>query len=179
MSLLNKYLPDRQFAERHSIKVGGNLETVLEAACRFQPTDDPLIGRMIQLRELPNKLLGKPSDAKAFGIDTFTLLERSNAEVAFGLVGRFWRLDFGLEEIPDAVAFTEFARQGVAKLVMTYEVSALSEDQTYLTTQTCIFCPDRASRRKIRLYWFAIRAVSGLIRRRTLRLIKVQVENVH
>ncbi|WP_223920280.1 hypothetical protein [Aeromonas caviae] len=45
-----------------------------------------------------------------------------------------------------------------------------------MTTQTRVFCPDLACRLKFAPYWYLIRPVSGLIRRRILGAIKAESE---
>jgi hypothetical protein len=178
MSLLMKYLPEHHFAERHSIDIEGDAESVLAVACRFKLTDDPQIGWFVRLRELPARWSGRTTAAAPFGMETFTLLERTQAEVAYGLIGRFWRPDLGLEEVADCDAFMANGRPGMAKLVMVFEAASLRADVTRLTTQTRIFCPDGAARRKMGLYWLVIRPVSGLMRRRMLGLIKARAETL-
>lgn len=175
-SLSDGYLPDHHFAERHSITIRSNAAAIQDAIAHLDPADDALIGRLIRFRELPSRVFGRTVSEAPFGIDTFTLLARTENEVAYGLVGRFWTADFGLEAIPDGAAFQAFHRAGTAKLVMNFETEALADGRTQLTTRTRIYCPDRASRLKMIPYWMLIRPVSGLIRRRTLGLVKAKVE---
>ncbi len=175
-SLSSRYLPVHHFAERHAITIRANAAAIQNAVAGLDPADDVLIGRLIQLREIPGRLFGRTGSEAPFGIHTFTLLARTDNEVAYGLVGRFWTADFGLEAIPDGAAFQAFDRNDAAKLVMNFETQALGEGRTLLTTRTRIYCADRASRIKLLSYWMLIRPVSGLIRRRILRLVKTKVE---
>lgn len=100
----------------------------------------------------------------------------SHAWIAHSLVGRFWRLDFGLEPVIDGQAFLAFDEPGVAKLVMAFDAQPLPSGDTMLATTTRIYCADKATRLRMLPYWTAIRPVSGLIRRRTLRLVKRAAE---
>lgn len=177
VSLSLKYLPTHHFVERHELTIAANPDVILDAAARIEPGDDRLIGGFLSLRQLPHRLLGKQAGAiAAFGRKTFTLLERNSRGIAYGLVGRFWRLDFGLEPVNDGQAFLAFNEPGVAKLVMAFDAQPLSFGDTMLVTTTRIYCPDRATRLRMLPYWTAIRPVSGLIRRRTLRLVKRAAE---
>ena len=56
----------------------------------------------------------------------------SHAWIAHSLVGRFWRLDFGLEPVIDGQAFLAFDEPGVAKLVMAFDAQPLPSGDTML-----------------------------------------------
>lgn len=177
MPLLLKYLPTFHFEERHSIMVSGEPATVLDTVEDLEPGDDRLIRFLIAVRQLPDKIAGRrPDGGEAFGLKDFTFLERSDGQLAYGLVGRFWRLDFGLERIADGLEFQVFSRPGVAKLLMSFEAELIGEGQTKLSTRTRIFCPDRSTRLPMTAYWAAIRPASGFIRRRMLCAVKAQAE---
>lgn len=176
MRLTLHYLPEAQFAETHSIPIDAAPSVILDTVERVDANDDPFIARLIGLREMPKRLLGRPEAAPPFGLHSFTRLERSERGIAYGLIGRFWRLDFGLREISDAAVFRDFAEPGTPKLVLCFETESLPDGRVRLVTQTRLFCPDRASRLKMRPYWLAIRLASGFIRMRMLRLVKVRAE---
>jgi hypothetical protein len=109
---------------------------------------------------------------EAFGLHDFIPLDRGGDRAA-GLVGRFWRLDFGLMPLPDATAF---ARPGTPKLVIGF----LAEPQgelTRLVTETRADCPDRMSLLVFTPYWLVFRLPSGPMRRRFLARVKRTVES--
>lgn len=141
---------------------------------------DPLVQRFLQIREAPARLalrLGLRNaleDRPRFGLHEFTLLGRNaDRELAYGLIGRFWRSDFGLRPCADGDAFRRFAEPGTARLVLHFSCEqAEKEGFTLLRTETRVHCPDRRSRLLFTPYWLAIRPVSGLIRRRLLRDIQ-------
>jgi hypothetical protein len=179
MSLLDRYLPVYQFAERHSILVDGSAGAVLDAVQAFD--SDRVSRRMTVLRELPGRGLAKlgftgTSRPIALGKRDFIPLDRDgDREMAAGLVGRFWRLDYGLVPLPDAAAFTAFAAPGTAKLVIGFFVEPQG-DRTRLVTETRVYCPDRTSLLLFTPYWLVIRPASGLIRRRFLQAVKRTIE---
>lgn len=107
----------------------------------------------------------------------FNLLAREDDQVAYGLIGRFWRSDFGLQPCPDGEAFRSFTQPGIARLLLTFRCET-TVDTTRLLTETRVHCPDLASRLAFTPYWLAIRPVSGLIRRRMLNSIRARVESV-
>lgn len=176
--LLDAYLPRYSYRELHSCDMAAAPRTIIEAAAAYQPDSDPLYRRMIALREMPMRLgmqsAGTKSNRPApFGFQNFTLLERrDDVGLAYGLIGRFWRTNFGLVSVPDADAYLHFSEPGVAKLALGFSVSEGPGGSRRLTTETRVFCPDLSSRLKFAPYWYLIRPVSGLIRHRTLSAIK-------
>jgi hypothetical protein len=182
MPLIDDYLPDHHFAETHSLVVDAPPGALLDLVMAQDAEGDPLIRRLIALRELPSRLagaLGRPSMLKArpsFGLHEFTPLGRDgDREIAFGLVGQFWRTDYGLRRIASAEDYAAFCEPGVAKLAMNFSTEPAGQG-TRLITHTRIFCPDAATRRRLLPYWLLIRPASGLIRRRILRRIKRAAE---
>jgi hypothetical protein len=182
MSLLDKYLPVYQFSERHSIVVDGAAGAVLDAVQAYDPAADPVSRRLTVLRELPGRLMTKlgfagTSRPAIFGMDTFIPLDRDgDRAMVAGLVGRFWRLDYGLVPLQDAAAFLAFAEPGTAKLVIGFLAEPQGE-KTRLVTETRVHCPDRRSLLLFTPYWVVIRLASGLIRRRFLQGIKRGIEH--
>lgn len=182
MSLLDRYLPVYQFSERHRVLVRGSAGAILDAIQAYDRSRDRLVLLITALRELPGRLLTKlgfagASRATTFDKSDFVPLDRDgDREMAAGLVGRFWRLNYGLVPLPDAAAFEAFARPGNAKLVLGFCVEPCG-DQTRLVTETRVYCPDRISLLLFTPYWLVIRLPSGLIRRRFLKNVKRIVES--
>lgn len=182
MTRLDHYLPTFSFREVHSVRVFARPDAVLQAASEYQPEMDPFFRRMIGIREVPMRLLrsvgAKGAAPLPFGLQNFTPLEQSEgAELVYGLVGRFWQTDYGLVDIPDAAAFSAFNTPGTAKLALGFAAHAINHHETELITETRVFCPDRACLLKFAPYWYLIRPVSGLIRKRILNAIKRMSEN--
>jgi hypothetical protein len=180
MSLLDRYLPVYQFAERHSILVRSSPGAILDAVQAYDPSADRLSRRFTALRELPGRWLAKLGFAgasKPFGLRDFIPLDRiGDREMAAGLVGRFWRLDYGLVPLPDAAAFAAFTGPGTPKLVIGF-LAEPEDDRTRLITETRVYCPDRRSLVLFTPYWLVIRPFSGYMRRRFLGRAKQTVES--
>jgi hypothetical protein len=177
MELINRLLPEWQFAERHAITLPG--VSPAQAYASIVPglsAEDPLIAQAIALREAPGRLLralglsGNALPSRAFGFHSFKLLgEVPGQEVAFGLAGRFWQMDYGLRRIADTAAFMAMTDQ--PRLVLNVCVEPLDGQGCRLVTHTRVHCPDEQQRRRFAPYWYFIRPVSGLIRGRLLRRI--------
>lgn len=178
--LLGRYVPAFDFSERHSCRATASRPAILRAIAAYRPEDDPFFRVMIGLREAPMRLgrwltgSTKPPPQQ-FGLHSFTLLEASDNEVVYGLVGRFWKADFALIPIADGPAFLAYDAPGVPKLALGFEIAGDGPSQR-LVTETRVHCPDAASRRSFAPYWYLIRPVSGLIRRRILRSIRIASE---
>jgi hypothetical protein len=177
MELIERLLPQWQFSERHALVLDGVTPAQAYASIvTGLSTQDPLINQAIAFREVPGRLLralGLSRNAlpsQAFGFHSFALLGQvPNAEVAFGLAGRFWQLDYGLRPVANAQAFAAMIDQ--PRLVLNVCVEPLGDHSCRLVTNTRVHCPDEAQRRRFVPYWYAIRPVSGLIRLRLLRRI--------
>jgi hypothetical protein len=177
MELIHRLLPEWQFGERHALVLDGvSPERAYASIVPGLSAEDPLIARAIALRETPGRLLravGMSRNAlpsRPFGFHSFALLgEVPGREVAFGLAGRFWQMDYGLRRIADTEAFMAMTDQ--PRLVLNVCVEPLDGQRCQLVTHTRVHCPDEAQRRRFVPYWVLIRPVSGLIRGRLLRRI--------
>jgi len=179
-TLLDTYLPNYQFSERHSTWVNASPREALDVIMDYNFTADGITAVLMALRRLPGLLLSKVrphvTAPTNFTMRTFTPLARDgDREMAAGLVGRFWRLDGGLVPIADGEAFLRYAEAGVPKLVMNFSAET-DGTRTRLSTETRVYCPDAVSQRRFTPYWYVIRLASGLIRRRFLARIRAQFD---
>ncbi|BEU95935.1 DUF2867 domain-containing protein [Acidovorax sp. DW039] len=173
--LIDHHLPIYQFVERHSLRVVQPLRDALKHVITPQVVEDPFALRMIALREAPARLARKLGLAtrlpeRPFGLPDFVLLERKgDEELVLGLAGRFWQPDYGLVPLTDATDFARIGQSGIPRLVLQFATVKLPDGSTLLSTETRVHCPDSASLRRFRPYWWLIRPVSGWIRRRMLQ----------
>lgn len=170
--LIDQVLPTYHFSERHTLAISAEPGRIMDCVESVLQQPDPLVNRMIALREVPARLwvrMGGRSElpARPFGFADFTRLGSiDQQELVYGLAGRFWQADYGLQPFADAQAFARL--QGVPKLVMNFHAVATGSG-SLLSTCTRVVCPDASSRYRFMPYWYLIRPVSGLIRRRLLR----------
>lgn len=168
------FLAAYTFYERHEAAVGtAPPPRIIDAVASFDMRDDPVIDALLRVREWPERLVQRlgGKHCEPFGLSAFTPLHRDERELTFGLAGRFWRPDFGLEQVADAAAFIALARTDIAKLVLRFRVPDEGQEDARLVTETFVDCPSFGTRALMTPYWFAIRASSGWIRRRTLAAV--------
>lgn len=174
---MNRLMPAWQFGERHELRLKD--VTPAQAYASIVPglgAEDRLIALAIAMREAPGRLLrklglrGNALPSRPFGFHSFTLLgEAPGRELAFGLAGRFWQMDYGLHPVADAAAFA--ALTDLPRLMLNVCVEAVDGPGCLLVTHTRVHCATDDQRRSFAPYWYAIRPVSGLIRRRLLKRI--------
>jgi hypothetical protein len=179
MSLIDEFLPHHQFSVRHQATVRCRPGELLDVIQNFQPPRDRVAETAMFVRQLPARIIHwiAPSRVplpKPFTPANFTPLARDgDREMVGGLVGKFWqpwRADFGLLVIDGPAAFLACNPPKTAKLVLGFLAEQAGE-ATLLTMETRVYCPDRYALIMFTPYWFAIRPVSGLLRRRALAAI--------
>lgn len=178
--LAERLLPAFHFEERHAIRdVEATPERLRAVIHGFDDRNDAWLNALLWLREWPARRIYRwwpahgiaPGHAR-FGLNRFTLLAEDDSGLAFGLVGSFWRLNFGLQRVLDAGQFMQAQPPKAAKLVLSFQWEPTSTGRIHLQTVTRIQCTDAHARRLMTLYWTLIRPFSGLIRHRILRQIQ-------
>src|SRR5882757_3966169 len=184
MSLLDKFLPRHQFAVRHQATVRCKPGELLDIIQNFQPPKDRVGDTAMLVRQLPARIIhwlvpSRMPPPKPFTPASFTPLDRNgDKEMVGGLVGRFWRPDFGLSILHGPSEFLACNPPKTAKLVIGFLAEPVGET-TRLTIETRVYCPDRYSLIMFTPYWLVIRPVSGLLRRRMLAAISDIAEQRH
>lgn len=177
MSLMDQYLPRYQFSERHQVTVRATSGELLDIIQNFQPPKDRFGETAMLVRQLPAKLMHLLAPSRTRRPSPVTqanfipLARDGDREMVGGLVGKFWRPDFGLVVVKDASGFLLCNPPKTAKLVIGF-IAEQSGEVTLLATETRVYCPDRYSLIMFFPYWLIIRPVSGLLRRRFLATIR-------
>jgi hypothetical protein len=182
MPLIDHYVPMPHFRERHALDVEASKAAILDAVRSYRTPSDPFFRAMIGLRELPARIgrrlsHRRPERDRSFGLEDFTLLEENDEEIVYGLAGRFWRLDFGLTPLTSGTDFLGLHDPGIAKLALNFTVRPKGRGLFQLSTETRVFCVDADARARFTPYWYLVRPISGLIRRRTLASVRAASEN--
>ncbi|AWM80271.1 hypothetical protein DKL61_07800 [Gammaproteobacteria bacterium ESL0073] len=167
------FLPSFNFYEKHeSQAINASDNEIIEAIYSRNLNDDKVTHFLMSLRELPARLFNKSMRGKeTFGLKNFTLLYRSDNEISLGLVGKFWRADFGLCDITNKDEFINLNDPQVSKLVLRFKVIK-QNNENIVKTETFVYCPSMVTKSVFSCYWLAIRFFSGLIRKRMLNNLK-------
>jgi len=181
---MKRALPGFDFSEQHETFIrAATPGPVLDLVSKVDPTADPFIRRTMLLRELPGRIAGRfansniPRGRPILELADFLNLGRlSDREVAFGLAGHFWQLDYGLIQVPSMDAFSAWHENGAAKVVIGFAANPLGNG-VRLVTRTEVSCLDSKALREFGAYWLLIRLVSGFLRKRWLGLIKASAEH--
>jgi hypothetical protein len=177
MSLIDEFLPSYQFSERHQAAVRCGPGELLDIIQNFQPPRDGFSETAMFVRQLPAKLMHWVAPSRAprpspFTLANFIPLARDgDREIVAGLIGKFWRPDFGLLVVNGPSEFLACNPPKTAKLAIGFVAEQLGE-VSLLTTETRVYCPDRYSLIMFFPYWLIIRPVSGFLRRRALGAIR-------
>ncbi len=165
--LIDDFLSEYDFDERHAIDIAASPETIYQAAKQVDFSESFVVRWLLRLRGMSTTGL----TLENFSYSRFKVLgEMPGKELLIGLAGRFW-LPWGDLQKIDATNFREFEKAGYAKAVWNFSVSA-DGDVSHLTTETRIKCLDASSRRSFGFYWTFIQPFSALIRMEMLRAIK-------
>ncbi|MBT8401437.1 MAG: hypothetical protein KJO98_13235 [Rhodothermia bacterium] len=170
--LATEHLPQWDVRSAHKTLVDADRSATFAAIKAVDLANDGVIRWLFRLRGMPGSRLTLDRLTR---LGFIMLDERMGSEVVYGIVGRFWLPNGDLRQLAPA-AFRDFDQPGFAKAVWTFKVQEIGEQQARLVTETRVQCTDAASRRKFRAYWSVVGVMSGLIRRRALRLIKARAE---
>jgi len=172
--LIDDFLPEYDFSERHQTFVPAPKVAVRRAAHDWRPDSSPVWRWLVRIRGL-----GSPQGALSEWAESngFLCLAETEDEVVYGQAGRFWSPNeraamVSPRTVEEFRSLTD-PRYAIAAMNILVESDA-SGRGTRLYTETRVRCLGASSRRRFRLYWLIIRPFSGLLRRALLRGIKVE-----
>lgn len=172
--LQDKFLPQYQFSEKHSIQIKASAEEVYNSVLNMNFSDSWIISVLFKLRGLPSGTIKGIEGLREMG---FTLLETEiNKEIMLGLVGQFWKPHGNIQACTPE-EFKEFNKADFAKTTWNFEIIKIDDSQIKLETETRIFAMSETVRKRFARYWFFIKPFSGLIRMEILRSIKKTLKN--
>jgi hypothetical protein len=184
--LLEQLLPDHDFGERHRRVIAAPPERVVDAIRSFSAADMPIARLMMSVRGL-SRSAGSTDRPFLDGMSDLGFAEIAEPkaprgspagpgeepakQLVFGGIGQPWRARGGRSiRVEGADSFTGFDHPGFVKMAMDFRLYD-GAGGTRLETNTWVQATDSHSRRRFRLYWFAIRPGSGIIRRNMLSAI--------
>jgi hypothetical protein len=186
--LLDEFLPTYEFREFHTVTVHAPPDRVFAAIHDMRAGElSPLVNLLLSIRALPGRLLrrtgphlvdNQPFLQQLFASGFIPLGETADREVAFGLIGQFWKLTGGdSPPIASPDQYRAFDDPQYAKVAANLLISAVSGPGTMrLSTETRIHVFDPKTRRRFGFYWRLISLGSGFIRVLWLKAIKRRAE---
>jgi hypothetical protein len=180
-SLLDRFMPQYEVAERHHVRIGTPAERAFSAACDMDLQQWAVIRAIFKARELilggkqqsnPSRL-GLVAEAKAWGWGV--LAEEPGREIVFGAATQPWVANPTFRALPPD-EFEHFHEPGYVKIAWTLRVDSIDAAQTVFRTETRVIATDADSRAKFRLYWALLSPGVKLIRRLSLRPLKANAE---
>ena len=196
--LLDKYMPEYDFTEVHTVKINSSAEAAYKAMQNTTLKEIHWFVRLLfNLRALPEKLAGRkenPLSSVALPDDKSLLdqmlnnnfikiEEQAQREIVFGLVvpgsiGRVWKESSGqILKFPDAATFLAFNNPDFLHVIANFSINDAPEPgYVVVRTESRTRGLSEKARRKFRPYWLIIRPWSGLIRRLWLKAIKRRAE---
>jgi hypothetical protein len=158
--------------------------------------DNRLTNLLVTARDLPNRLrrsqrtaerpqgkrqpTQRPTfrlrDATGEGSGWVALRDEPGVELLAGLVGKFWRRDYGIVELSPE-AFGSFDRPGYAKTVAGFALHPHGEGRTLLTYESRTVTTDAAARRRFAAYWLVLRPFVRQLLRGALVSMKRHAEH--
>ncbi|GAC1509905.1 MAG: hypothetical protein NVS1B3_12250 [Candidatus Dormibacteraceae bacterium] len=174
-TLLDHFIPEYQFTERHSVWVGASPDSALAAAREVSLVDMPLVRLLMRARGMRTPTKGALWNQMVAG-GFVELGEVPGREVVMGTIGQMWKLSGGRSpKVAGAVEFLAFDQAGFAKAAMSLAAREVG-GRCELMTETRVFATDERARRAFARYWLIIRPGSGLIRAVWLRAAKRRAE---
>lgn len=179
--LLERFVPDYDVVERHSILVNAPPEITLTAACDHELRNSVLIDAIFRVREgvmgsKPDELL-RPGGllAQMTALGWGRLAEVRGREIVMGAICRPWMADVVFEALP-ADEFADFWEPGYVKIVWTLRADPVGHGESVFRTETRAVATDAAARAKFRWYWAKISPGVWLVRQLLLRPLKKEAE---
>ena len=170
--LIDKYLPDFHYSEKHSIDILSDRNTIAAELENSDFSNSKLIRILFWLRGMPSESISM----RRLTDGGFVELERlPNDEIVIGLIGQFWKANGNLQKI-DPLQFRNFNTPNFLKAAWNFKIEERNGGICSLSTETRVLCTDESSKRRFSKYWFFVKPFSGLIRRQMLKVVKTASE---
>ena len=180
-SLIDRFMPTYEVAERHEIDISAPAELTMVAAREMDLYRSPLVHAIFAVRTFTSRLRGalprEPASllAETRALGWRTLAEVPDREIVMGAVTQPWRAEVTFRGVEPEL-FAGFAEPEYAKIVWTLEAVPLGPAASRFSTETRVSTTDPRSRALFRRYWAALSPGILLIRRESLKLVKTDAE---
>jgi hypothetical protein len=172
--LLDEFLPVYDVSDAVARVVDADVKTTWQALMDVDLIDvgrqKPMVGMLGALRILPDvvshvihgerpqpapqQMCLRDMAAIPLGEGGWVVLgERANEEIAFGLVGKFWRPVIEFAAVRSADEFRGFSTPGFAKTIYSLSVTRIDDHRTLLAGAMRTATTDEHARQWFRRYW--------------------------
>ncbi len=183
-SLLDRFMPAYEVADRHHVHVEAPADTTFAAACDLDLEQSPVVRALFKTRELilgghPNggERLHRLLDfVKRLGWSVLAEIRGPELrEIVVGAVTQPWKGDVVLRAIPPD-AFLAFNEPDYVKIAWTIRVDAIGAGASIARVETRAVATDLSARAKFRRYWAVFSPGIVLIRHAALGQVKADAE---
>lgn len=179
--LLDRFIPEYDVVERHSISIAAPAAEVLAAAKEQDLLEIPMVNAIFRARELalgaspgehtqPRGLLAA---TQSFGWGV--LAERPGREIVVGAVTRPWEPNVTFRALPPD-QFAAYRTPGEVKIVWTLRADPVDSGRAVFRTETRAVATDPIARERFRKYWSFVSPGVSAIRWLSLQPLKRDVE---
>ena len=152
---LNMLMPVFEQRLVQEITVEASRDEIRSAIESVELSDMPLAGILAWIRNFGRASEQHPvtfqQAAAAFGVVPIATKQRN--EIAGGLIGQFWKRDYGIERIRNEGEFEFFLDPGYTKAITSFWFDELRDGKTVVRTETRIHSLGHTSRRRFHAYW--------------------------
>jgi hypothetical protein len=180
-SLLDRFMPIYEVAERHQVRVGAPAEMTFEAATHLDLLRSPAIRAIFGARELMMRSHPGPAPAPGSFVDQMAaigwgvLADVPRREIVMGAVTQPWMANVIFRPLPPA-EFAAFHDPGYVKIVWTLRADSTGPSESVFRTETRVAATDPDARAKFRRYWSFASPGIILIRWMALGPVKADAE---
>lgn len=152
---LNELMPEFEQRLVQEITIQASPEEVRSAIESMELSDMPLADILAWIRNLGRASEEHPATfqqaATAFG--ALPIVTKQPHEIADGLIGQFWRRDYGIRLMRHVEEFRAFKDPAFTKAITNFWFDGYREGKTVVRTETRIHSLGSKSRRKFHGYW--------------------------
>jgi hypothetical protein len=178
--LLDRFIPEYDIVERHSISIAAPAETVLTAAKEQDLLRLPLVDAIFRARELvlgaaPGPQVPRGLLAATQSLGWGVLAERPDREIVVGAVTRPWQPNVTFRALPPE-EFAAYRVPGDVKIAWTLRADPVGSNRSIFRTETRAVATDPIARDRFRKYWSFVSPGVAAIRWLSLQPLKREAE---
>jgi len=155
---LNSLMPEYEHRLVQKLSVHATPEQVVSAITCLEGADMPLAELLARIRNFGRKISEPPADfleaAEAFG--AIAINTGQPYEMVGGLIGQFWKRDFGIRRVRDQEEFQAFRDPECTKALTNFWFDEFRNGKTVIRTETRIHSLGPQAQRRFRAYWIVV-----------------------